>query len=148
HQIGVGLFEESLFRGLLMTAMLVKWGDTAQGRLAVALLSGVLFGTCHIINMFFNGSSLQFTLFNLVVAAALGFGFAAMYVYSRNLLGCMIVHAVYDFIANLSSQLPNRLVLLVILGLISLFAIVLCIVAKPFCVGVIPLRKKELKAQE
>lgn len=138
QQVTTGLFEESLFRGVLI-GMLLKWTGSKQGRLGAALLSGVVFGMAHLLN----GDELQPLLQNALGAGILGFAFAAVYLYSGNLLSCMFIHAIYDIAVHLSNGLLSTVsggwflnimqaaqpILLYML--IPLYAIVIAIVAKP-----------------
>ena len=133
QQITTGLFEEAAFRGLLMTAMLVQWGDTAKGRTLIVLISGIVFGVSH-----FKGG-----WFSVLIASILGTGFSAVYLYSKNLMSCMLLHALYDIPAHLghwiaeSSEntlhhiLDNAQAILMYAA-IPFFALFLCVKAKPF----------------
>jgi len=132
--IGTGIFEEITFRGLLMTAMLIRFGATAKGRLACVLLNGAIFGLGHLIG----GDWLA-----VLVTGILGMGFAAAYVYSKNLLACMLAHMAYNFaiqltngfivdIGNTTALLLLQISSIVVRGLVLPFAIYLTIKAKPF----------------
>lgn len=104
QQIGTGLFEEGLFRGLLMGGMLQKWSHSIRGRLGMVLISGISFGLLHFMN-FFSGSPLHSVLANMLFASIFGIVFASSYLYSKNLLIAMIIHAVYDIISHSKGQL-------------------------------------------
>ena len=132
--LAVGIFEEVLFRGIFMTAMLIQFGGTAKGRIFCVLLNGLVFGLIHLI-----GGDFLTVLFT----GALGVGFAAAYVYSKNLLSCMVVHALW----NIAFKIPNgfivdvnnagllaasQMVTYISIGAIFLFAIILTIKSKPF----------------
>ena len=131
--LAVGVFEEVLMRGIFMTAMLVRFGETGKGRIFCVLLNGLVFGILH----FFDGGFVSVLLTGL-----LGIGFAAAYVYSKNLLSCMVVHALWNIALKISGGLivdidnaalleALRAVGIVLYGAIPLFAIVLTIKSKP-----------------
>lgn len=138
QQVTTGLFEELWFRGLLMTAMLIKWSGTVKGRIITILISSVLFALAHIDSFISSGN-----IWTLLGPLFLGIGFSAIYVYSKNLLSCMIIHAAYDIAQHLSSGLissahnvyyliSNIATNALICAIIPIFAIFLCIKASPF----------------
>lgn len=104
QQIGTGLFEEGVFRGLLMGGMLQKWSHSIRGKIGMVLISGISFGLLHFMN-FFSGSPLNSVLYNMLFASIFGIVFASSYLYSKNLLITMIIHAVYDIITHSKGQL-------------------------------------------
>ena len=108
QQITVGVFEESLFRGLLMTALIVKFCGKAKSRFLTVYLCGLLFGLLHFFNAFASGAGYGDASMALSTALGLalpGIAFAVVYLYSKNLLGCIILHALYDIVSNLYSGL-------------------------------------------
>lgn len=145
QQITTGLFEESLFRGLLMTAMLIQWGSTAKGRVMIVLVSGIFFGAAHLTNFFFGGD-LTGVLMNALGACLIGIGYAAVYLYSKNLLCCMFLHAAYDIAVHISNGLIAKVwgnlfyrILdmaqpIILFAIIPIFAILLSVKAKPFVI--------------
>jgi membrane protease YdiL (CAAX protease family) len=133
NDLATGIFEEILMRGLFMTAMLVQFGGTAKGRIFCVLLNGLVFGLLHLI-----GGDLLAVLFTGI----LGIGFAAAYVYSKNLLSCIIFHALWNIVFKISGGLvagvdnEGLLAVLQIVACISilailLFGIILTIKSKP-----------------
>ena len=96
QQITVGLFEESLFRGLMMTALIARYCDKARNRFFVVLICGFLFGVLHVVNTFASGDD---TIAISVIVA--GIAFSVVYLYSKNLLGCMVLHAIYDILIGI-----------------------------------------------
>ena len=116
-----------------MTAMLIQWSDTVKGRIIVVLISGIVFGVSH-----FNGG-----LFSVLITGILGIGFSAVYLYSKNLMICMLLHALYDvpahlshWIAELSENTLHHVLddvqAILMYAVIPLFALFLCVKAKPF----------------
>ena len=95
QQITTGYFEEMLFRAYLMegyysalSAEERTWGQ----RLYYSILSALIFGAIHI-----SGAG---SLVTPVFAAAFGFICASAYLYSHNILVCMLLHFVYDVFAH------------------------------------------------
>jgi len=95
QQLTTGLFEEPLYRGLLITAILIKWGDKAKGRITAALISALVFGLVHFLNVF-TGSGGSIT--HVLKCFTVGIMFAAVYIYSGNLLSAMIMHSFYNIV--------------------------------------------------
>ncbi len=141
QQAATGLFEETLFRGLLLTAFLIRWGGSAGGRVLAALVSAVPFGAIHILNIFF-GMEVQDALLQALVAMAPGIMFAAVYVFSKSLLLCVILHAVWDVFmhglelivrqANALEDAMNLSADWAIMAVGPLLAIVVIVLARPF----------------
>lgn len=109
QQITVGIFEESLFRGLLMTALIVKFCGKAKGRFLTVYLCGLLFGLVHFVNAFASSragyGNVSTALSTALVLALPGIAFAVVYLYSKNVLGCIILHALYDIVSGMYSGL-------------------------------------------
>ncbi|MCL2015947.1 MAG: CPBP family intramembrane metalloprotease [Defluviitaleaceae bacterium] len=86
HEFARVFFEELLLRGLLMTAFLIflssLWSKTVAKRVVFVLLCGLAFGVTHI------GGGVFVFLF----ATVFGVAFCAAYVYSKNILVCVVVH--------------------------------------------------------
>ena len=47
----VGIFEEVLCRGVILNNMLIKWGHTKTGILKSIILSSLIFGLLHLVNL-------------------------------------------------------------------------------------------------
>lgn len=95
EELSVGFVEEAVFRGAVLTnTMRVKRGSPNQIAWAV-VLSSIPFGLFHIINA--SGSAgLYVSLFQVLYAAAVGALFAAVYLRTRCLLACVVVHGIVD----------------------------------------------------
>ncbi len=51
RMLATGLIEETVFRGVILTAMLLAWGQTTSGIVKSFLLSSLLFGSLHLLNL-------------------------------------------------------------------------------------------------
>jgi len=138
--IGNAVWEEVLWRGVLMTGMLIFWSSTwedkptVRKRVLLMLICSLAFGLIH-----FNGG-----LLHIASATVMGTIFSAAYIYSKNLLACSIVHALINYILRaiffmfddleLGIMLFTRfLIVNTVLGIIAVpFAILLTIKAEPF----------------
>lgn len=88
--VGAGVVEELLFRGLLMNAVIKKWGKAAG-----ILIPSVLFASLHIIGMDF---SLLSCLQMMAAGTMVGVMFSLIALEGRSVWNSAIVHAVWNMI--------------------------------------------------
>jgi membrane protease YdiL (CAAX protease family) len=95
----VGFLEEIIFRGMLFCAM-----EKDSPRAAV-IVSSVTFGIGHIINLF-NGSGAELipNLLQVVYATAAGFMFVMIYCKTESLIGCILVHGLFNALSVFSNE--------------------------------------------
>lgn len=95
--IAAGFFEEVVVRGALLGMMMQKWGAQKGGILKATFLSSLAFGLIHFANL--THALFLPTLTQVIYATLLGIFFAAVYLRTHNLWGCIIVHALVDITA-------------------------------------------------
>lgn len=98
----IGLFEETLFRGVVLGAL--------RHRLSAGMaivVSGVLFGLFHVVNALV-GQDIALTAIQIVSATGLGLFFGAITVQARSVWPAILLHAIWDAFA-LSMALMLRL---------------------------------------
>jgi membrane protease YdiL (CAAX protease family) len=98
--IGTGLFEETVFRGLVLKTVLKKMGSTKKGMINACVISSVIFGVIHLFNLSWVDNSLS-VVSQVFFAFAVGVFLAAIYLRTKTLLAPMLLHG----IMNLSSQI-------------------------------------------
>ena len=133
QQIGTGVFEEVTFRAMLLEGGMRRFGGKWWARLLLATVNGAIFALMHF-SIFVGNPSRAFFYF---VSA---FTYAAMYLYSGNILSCMVVHAVYDIPANLNrgfavvaeQPLVWGVIYQTVVWLMSITSVVLVLRAKPW----------------
>lgn len=107
----VGLFEEVLFRGLILHAFLHKLGGSKNGVLASVVLSSLLFGVVHIIFSLFEDewtpSMLAMAALKTITAAQFGMLMASLYILYRNLWALALVHGLNDLAPILLAAFNN-----------------------------------------
>jgi len=91
----VGIFEEFLCRGWLQNEFIERFGNTRGGVIYSIVLSGLIFGSIHIMN-FFGGQALGSTLIQITSAAIAGIYFGAVYFKTKNIWVTVILHAFWD----------------------------------------------------
>ena len=94
----VGLLEELVFRGLLFEAM------REDSPAAAVVVSSLTFGIGHIINFLGGGAELVPTLMQVVYATAAGFMFVMMYLRSGSLVGCILIHGVFNALSAFGAE--------------------------------------------
>lgn len=90
----IGLAEETLFRGVIAQTMLEHFGTSRAGVWKACLLSGLLFGSGHLINLL--SSAPVGVLVQCTVSAALGMLYAAVYFRGGNLWVLIFLHTLQD----------------------------------------------------
>lgn len=100
--LGVGLFEEFLFRGAITSLLLHKWRNAKNGLYIAVVTSGILFGCMHLINLAKGFDIFAATLIQVFYTAFLGILISAVYLKTKNLWLVVLLHAVYNF----SGEIP------------------------------------------
>ncbi|MEO1263638.1 MAG: CPBP family intramembrane glutamic endopeptidase [Bacteroidota bacterium] len=104
------LLEEVLFRGLILGLLLAKYYQTKNGILKSVVLSGLIFGSVHIINIITKPYGITTGgVFNQIYAAScLGVMYAATYVKTRNIIFLALLHFASNFFAGIGELLPQE----------------------------------------
>ena len=91
----IALWEEFLCRGVILTNMLKKWGNSKGGIVKAVILSAFIFGCAHIITGF--GGDWTNTAIQIVYASFMGLLFGVIYIKTESLASTIVLH----FILNL-----------------------------------------------
>jgi membrane protease YdiL (CAAX protease family) len=102
--IGTGFFEEVLYRGLVLKILLKKMGGSKKGIINACVISSVIFGVVHIVNL--SVSDILPVMNTIIIAIPIGLFFAALYLRTGTLLFPMLGHA----LLNLSSQIFDAVI--------------------------------------
>lgn len=106
----IGLFEEGLFRGVLLSGLLARMGSTRKGVMGAVVVSSLAFGVVHVVPFIVSGqvndgpSVLQAVLKTLQ-AGIMGMLLAAVFIRTRNLWVVASVHGMNDLFATVSEAL-------------------------------------------
>lgn len=106
NSIGVGLFEEVVFRGLLLLILLQSLPKTKNGNLLAVVISAAIFGLIHLFNIFY-GSSVNDAILQVGYSFLMGMLWAVVYLKTKNLWIVMILHATYNFFGNIMFELGS-----------------------------------------
>lgn len=130
QQLTTGFYEELNYRFLICEGYLF----TQKGfmwKLIYALISAVIFGALHIVT--------EWDTYTFLQTGTIGFAFAVIYLQSGNIILPMLLHFVYDIIANLTVFIEwnNSNVFT------SVYSVFEIMIAVMFMVSVIVLSRKE-----
>ena len=98
--IGTGLFEEVLFRGLILKLLLIKMGYTKKGIVAASVISSVIFALVHSVNAIVGTLEIATTIGQIVSATAMGLFYAALYLRTKNLWVPILLHGFTNLFAG------------------------------------------------
>ena len=101
--LGVGFFEEMAFRGCAFMLFL-KSRTHSKAKLFLAIvLSSVVFGLIHAVNIFF-GASPVWVLLQVGYSALIGALCSMVLLLTGNIWYCVLLHAVYNFCGGIISD--------------------------------------------
>lgn len=96
--------EEFLFRGLILGLLLQHYHGSKNPVFRSVLVSGLIFGSTHLLNLWSTDSpSVHSVLNQLYATACLGFMYGAVYLKTRSLLVLTVVHFLSNFFAGLEA---------------------------------------------
>lgn len=92
--IAIGLFEETLFRAILLPLLTELFSKRSV--VVPILLNGALFGLWHLSNLF-AGADIGSTLLQTGYSFLIGSMLACVFVRTKSVWWCVLLHAVFDF---------------------------------------------------
>lgn len=97
----VGVYEEALFRGILLDTLLGRLGHTRRGLMGAVLVCSLAFGFSHVLPSFMTGDvasadTIAQALLKTLQAGMMGVLFCAVVLRSNNLWDSVVVHALCD----------------------------------------------------
>lgn len=103
--IGVGLFEEMAFRGVIFPFVLGKTGTGKKGRFIAVLASSAAFGLLHLVNLLggFSGGVFLQVGYSFLIGCML----AVVMFCGGGVFTCAFIHAVYNFCGNIVYELGS-----------------------------------------
>lgn len=103
----IGISEEAVFRGLLLSGLLGMRGDSKKGIFAVVVITSVIFGVAHIdwVGLdYADPLSLVQALLKVLQTGTYGFFLAALTIRSKSVLGSAFIHGLDDFVLMVPSM--------------------------------------------
>ena len=99
--LGIGMFEEGVFRGLLLQGLLARMGTNKKGIVAAILISSLLFGFAHVVPE----AGAQFTVdyiaqmvLKTLQTGMLGVILAVVVIKTHSLWPAIVLHGLSDFL--------------------------------------------------
>lgn len=103
EEIFIGIFEEFLFRGIILNTLLIKMNSsTFISKIAAIIISSVLFGIVHLLNLFDNPDLINDTIAQVFYSVFIGIFFGALYLRTKNIWVVVFYHIMY----NSASEIP------------------------------------------
>lgn len=99
--LSTGFYEEILCRGLILSACMKKWGKTKKGMYLSVILSSIIFGFYHLINLVMGRGSLLEVITQIVYSTFFGVFFSACFLRFGSLWPCIITHTLFDMMGTL-----------------------------------------------
>ena len=100
--LSTGLLEEILFRSATLSILLRKWGTSRKNIYWIVLLSNLLFGSLHLINLVMGRRTLISTGAQIIYGTFFGVFFAACFLRNKSIWPAIITHALFDLCGNFS----------------------------------------------
>ncbi len=97
----VGIFEEFLYRGLLLHILSVKFKKYGfGGKMSAVFISSLLFGLAHLLNL--QDQPVNSTISQVLTSTLCGIYWAILYLRTNNIWVCVLYHALTNLAASLT----------------------------------------------
>jgi membrane protease YdiL (CAAX protease family) len=100
RMLSTGLFEETAFRGVILTTMLMAWGQTRRGVWKSFLLSSLLFGLLHLLNL--GARETIAVVANSIYTCFTGALFAGIAMRCRSIWPAVLLHGLSNALLSLN----------------------------------------------
>jgi len=95
------LLEETMYRGLVLTALVKAWGNTRKGLFAAAIASGLFWASTHLVNLIIR--PFPVVALQVLGMAIPGFVYAAIVLSGRSIWLAIVFHWVVNLTVNLQA---------------------------------------------
>lgn len=100
--LAIGFFEEMAFRSVVMLGIMENRRKTKKDILMSIILSSVVFGLVHIVNIFISPSVA--VILQILYSALIGGMCAIVLLLTRNIWACVILHGLFNFFGAIVSE--------------------------------------------
>jgi membrane protease YdiL (CAAX protease family) len=100
YYLTAGLFEETLFRGVILLVMISAWGSSTKGIFKAVFFSSLFFGLIHLFNI--AELSVAAVVLQAVGAVLLGILWASLVLTTRSLWTAVILHWLTNAAVNIA----------------------------------------------
>lgn len=101
YNFTIGFCEEVMARGVVLSVMLQKWGNTRRGIYQAVLVSGALFGAAHIFNLLAGRLPALANVAQIAYSFVFGVAFAAFFLRNNSIWPVIVMHAAIDITGSL-----------------------------------------------
>ena len=101
--LGVGLFEECIFRGIIFAVLASQFSKDKHGFIQTYVVSSLIFGAAHLFNIFGGGNPVGVIMqvgYTFLTGGLFGF----CLIKTKNIFCCAFIHALYNFCGLLFSD--------------------------------------------
>jgi len=105
--ITVGVLEEVVFRGLIQGSMIKDFGTKRKGIVVSVVLSSIIFGIAHIINIGENYINFNGVIRQVFAATCLGTLFGVVLLRTRNIYPIIFIHSAISFFSLIGTLFPE-----------------------------------------
>lgn len=98
---GTGLVEETLYRAIVLIAMISAWGHTKNGIVKAVVLSSILFGMVHLLNIMVR--PWQVVLFQALAVSLPGVFYGAIVLTGKSLWPAILIHWLTNAVVNIQA---------------------------------------------
>lgn len=102
NMLFVGINEELSMRSLILNNLVLRYGKDKRGVYKAIIIASMIFGAIHLVNIFF--MSPVTVIVQAINAASAGVLFGAIFLSSKNVWACIIVHTMVDWISLFVGQ--------------------------------------------
>jgi len=95
------LLEETMYRGLVLTALVKAWGSTRKGLFAVAIVSSLFWASLHLFNL--GNKPFPVVALQVVGMVIPGFVYAALVLYGRSIWPVITFHWMVNVMVTLQA---------------------------------------------
>jgi len=95
------LLEETMYRGLVLTALVKAWGSTRRGIFVAAIVSGLFWASTHLVNLIVR--PFPVVALQVLGMAIPGFVYAAIVLSGRSIWPVIVFHWVVNLTVNLQA---------------------------------------------
>ncbi|MBQ9791410.1 MAG: CPBP family intramembrane metalloprotease, partial [Clostridia bacterium] len=109
--LGIGFVEEMIFRGIVLNFFKKLLCNHKCGVVVSIIISSVLFGMCHLLNLISTPNMIVSTIVQVLYASIIGAYFAVIYIKSGNIWAPIILHTVFDYVYYIWFAFSNEAII-------------------------------------
>lgn len=95
--LAIGINEEFFWRRVIFSKLLHEWEKSTKGVYGAVMVSAIMFGLCHYMNILFGGQNFQATTYQVITGACMGVFLAGLYYRTGRIIVPILIHCVSDF---------------------------------------------------